>query len=700
MTRWQRRARLVIAIGAVAFAATLPFAVKRRPRESPAAPVARTDPDAIVEGTIGRVTRFKRTREDVTVEFERQLTYQDGSARLVGVRIVTEGRRGDRTFTVSGQEGSLGQNDSTIELRGAVRLTASDGLTAHSDRATYADGDGILRAPGPVEFSRRGLSGSGIGMTYDRHRDVLVVLDQARIRIASNTKAVDADITSGTAEVARRDKTVRLERGLSGLHGSRAIAAETGVAHLNETEDRVTRLELYGNASLTAAAPGPGTLESLSGRQVDLTYGADGESIERAVVTGDALVQLAGDKGAGSRRVSAALLDITLGPDGATPVALVGRDGVQLVFPGERAGSARTIKAARLEARGKPQNGLTTAVFTGDVDFRERDADVSRVGKAGRLEVALRPGMSAIADAVFSRNVRFATESGFLAVAAVARYAIDDGTLALGGSEAAAPRPHLTMDQMTVDATQIDATIAGPRLKARGDVRSVLQPDRSTPSRPHAATKLPSMLKSDRPVNVIGDRLDYDGTASTAAYAGGVKLWQADTSIQADTLVVDSREGDLAASGSVATTTMLRPGSKGKGTNEPSRSIGTAKEFSYEESLRRATYVGDAHLSGPQGDMTATKIELYLQPSGDELDRAEAYEKLTLREQNRKTTGSRLTYTTATETYLVTGEPVLIVDECGRETIGKRLTFVKSTDRVNIDGSGQIRTQTRGGQCP
>ena len=42
------------------------------------------------------------------------------------------------------------------------------------------------------------------------------------------------------------------------------------------------------------------------------------------------------------------------------------------------------------------------------------------------------------------------------------------------------------------------------------------------------------------------------------------------------------------------------------------------KDFQYEEAERRATYTGDAHVNGPQGDMTAAKIELYLKPSGDE----------------------------------------------------------------------------------
>ena len=73
--------------------------------------------------------------------------------------------------------------------------------------------------------------------------------------------------------------------------------------------------------------------------------------------------------------------------------------------------------------------------------------------------------------------------------------------------------------------------------------------------------------------------------------------------------------------------------------------------MTYEDADRRLTYTGDAHMSGPDGDMKAAKIELYLKPSGDELERAEAYDALTLREQNRTTTGLRLTYTTADEKY-------------------------------------------------
>ena len=96
--------------------------------------------------------------------------------------------------------------------------------------------------------------------------------------------------------------------------------------------------------------------------------------------------------------------------------------------------------------------------------------------------------------------------------------------------------------------------------------------------------------------------------------------------------------------------------------------------------------------------MTAAKIELYLKPSGDELERAEGYDDVTLREQNRTTTGTRLTYTTADERYVVIGTPVKILDECDRETTGKTLTYLKAADTITIDGNEQTRTQTKGRQ--
>jgi lipopolysaccharide export system protein LptA len=261
-------------------------------------------------------------------------------------------------------------------------------------------------------------------------------------------------------------------------------------------------------------------------------------------------------------------------------------------------------------------------------------------------------------------------------------------------------------------------TLSGPKVKAEGaPVKSLMQPVKKQGDKPaDGERRMPAMLKSDQAVTVLSKTLDYDGTASKSSYAGEVRLFQGDTSIKAATIVLDDKSGDLTASGGVTTTTLLEQNAKGarsdknKGEGKPKEnaqakervlSMATAKDFVYEDSVRRLTYTGDAHMTGPQGDMTAAKIELYLKPSGDELDRAEAYEKLTLREQNRTTTGARLTYTTEDDKYVITGAPVEITDECSRVTTGHTLTFTKATDTIVVDGNDQIRTQTKGGgKCP
>ena len=231
MTRWQRRVRVLVAIFAVSFAAMLLFAFKKRPPAPAPVGTGRTDPNAVVESTSGQSFKFKGTREDVRVAYDRQLTYKDGSTRLMGVTVVTTERGGARTFTVSAKEGLVGQNESTIALNGDVNFAASDGLTAKAEHATYSDSDGILRVPGAVEFTRRRLSGTGIGMTYDKNQDVLVIADQAHLQLSGGQDRTSTDITAPTATLARRDKYVRFERGLHARRGGQILQADSSVAH-------------------------------------------------------------------------------------------------------------------------------------------------------------------------------------------------------------------------------------------------------------------------------------------------------------------------------------------------------------------------------------------------------------------------------------------------------------------------------------
>ena len=305
--------------------------------------------------------------------------------------------------------------------------------------------------------------------------------------------------------------------------------------------------------------------------------------------------------------------------------------------------------------------------------------------------------MSALEDAQFAHGVRF-VDGKMTALSAAARYDLGAGTLELTGSEPGAVVPRMVNDRIAIDAARIDVTLAGPKVKATGNVKSVLQPAHRDAGG-KSDIKMPSILKQDQPVNIIGAALDYDGGMSKASYTGSAQLWQGDTSVKGAAITLDDRKGDLSATGSVTTSSMMQEVDKDKKATRV-RSLGTSQAFTYEDAVRRATYTDTAHLSGPQGDMTAPKIELYLKPSGDELDRMEAYESVSLRDRNRKIVGSRLTFTADDQRYVIAGAPVTINDECDRATTGRTLTYDKAADTVVIDGNERIRTQTKGGKCP
>jgi len=696
MSPWQRRLRLVFALSAVALAIVVALAFQRRVDFRPST-VGSSDPKALVETTNFDRTRQNRDKEEVRIQAGVMRAYGDGTAKGEKLKVTTV-RSGGRTFVLTADRAEVGKNESSFVLEGSVELTSSDGLTARTERATYLEAEGIIRAAGPMTFSKGRMSGSGIGFSYDKNQDRLRILKDAVVRSAAGANTEGAqppmELTSSTMELDRVADVARFERAFKMIRGAELIEAGNGSAFLTPDEDRVKLLELRGGSSITPTQGPAGSLQKMTGRDIDLTYGADGETLEHALVLGNGVMLVAGEAGQPARRLTADTFDLPLGGGGTRPTALTAKGGVELQLPAEKGTAGKTVTAESLEGQGDEANGLTSAMFSGKVVFRERGADVDRTATSELLQIAVKPGFSAIDDANFLRPVQF-VDGGMTARAARGRYAVTAGTLDLSGSEPGVVRPNVRDNRISIDADAIDIILDGPQVHGKGAVRTALQPSND------GDAKTSSMFKKDQPLNVTADDLKYDGRAEQAHYSGNAQLWQAETTIKGLVIIIENKTGDLKASGNpVATTTVLME-TKKDGTSERTRANAKSQEFAYQEADRRATYTGEAYLNGPQGELRSPRIELYLKPSGDEVERVEAYDGVVLTEPRRKTTGDRLTYTSADEKYLVTGRPVKIEDECSGTTEGRSLTYLKGADRIVIDGSEQIRTRTQGrAKCP
>ena len=725
--RWQKLLRLAIAIFVIVFAAVV-FVAVRRPdtEEPPTSP--RTNPHSIAETSGG--TSFSYEPDGTLrykVDYEALLAFADGRTVMKNAVITLPDRDG-RTITVAGGEMEVitaegAQEDlATVKAWNGVTLEASDGLRVTSADATYEGKTGMLTVPGPVQFSKDRMTGSGVGATYDRDRDVLWLLNQATLDVAPDAAGGGAvHATAGSAGLARRDHYVRLTRDAHVTTDGRTLDADDLTVQLTPDDRHIQSMALRGNSRITGAGGGSGA-ENMSARDIDLTYAPDGRTLQQARLMEEARVQLGSGEG-GARTIGARTIDMTLGEDGMTVTSLAATENVQVDLPGAAGGPGRRISSAALTSGGP--SGLQTATFNGSVAYVERPAgtrgdapdgpaacaDARSAGKAGpalpgriacsqTLVVTTEPGLGDVIDADFRGHVRI-RDGGTSADGRRAMYRVREDTFDLVPSnDDPGPTPLVTDERISVGAHRITFNPATRKLRAETDVRSSLQPSRRQPAgaAPAAAGEggqLPAILKDDEPVNVAANQLEYDGEAGSGTYTGDARLFQGQTQIQADTIVLDDRSGNLTGRGRVRTVMFFEETNSKTKKTELVQTTATGDTLVYDDGKRLATYTtgptAKAHIVGTQGDVTGDRIDLFLKEGGSELDRAVADGNVTLKEGPRTATGTHLVYTPENETYVMTGRPVVIEErlpEGCRAQEAASVTFQRTTVDMSIKNNG------------
>ena len=130
--------------------------------------------------------------------------------------------------------------------------------------------------------------------------------------------------TAGAAGYARRDRYMRFERGVRMVRGTQALDAANAMAYLRDAEDKLEVLELRGNSRVSGVGSGPSSLQAMTARDMNLNYAEDGQTLQKAILVGDSVVQLANATGGPGTKLSAQAMDIELAPDGNT-LQLAGR---------------------------------------------------------------------------------------------------------------------------------------------------------------------------------------------------------------------------------------------------------------------------------------------------------------------------------------------------------------------------------------
>jgi LPS export ABC transporter protein LptC len=727
--RWQRIARLAIAVFVVVFATGVTLALLRRPGKSAVKPeTPRVDQKSLAEmGAFTHTITDDAGKVRYKIDAQRMLTYADGR-RILHEADVTLPDKDGRTMKLHGGEMEVVQPQNSSEpqtmlVRKGAKLTSDDGLQVTSEQATYDERTGVVTVPGPVQFVKGRLTGSGVGATYDKTRNVLWLLDQAVLHVKADDKGTGAaEATAKGMGMARTEHFVRLVENAHIVGEGRTLDANEIVLRLMPDDSTLQSVEMRGNSRITGTG-GTSAADAMSARDIDLTYAPDGRTLQQARLVENAVAQFGAEGGA--RRISAAAIDMTMGPDGSTINGLNATQNVTLDLPAAADAPARRITSATLNAQGP--NGLQTATFAGGVTYREikpagrRGAPPpsERIARSLRLIVQTQPGLGALQQADFRGNAHI--EDGATvadAPRALHQVAQDSFDLSLSPGDPGPP-PSLNDGRVLVYARAINFTIGTKKLRAENDVRSSVHPTRAEPEKkgaapnqgrgrgttPTEASHMPSMLAQDQPVSVTANKMEYDGGTGVATYTGQAKLWQDQTQVQGDVIVVDDQNGNLTARGHVRTVMFFDEVDAKTSKKQSVQTTATGDSMVYEDAKRIATYTtgptAQAHLVGSEGDVTAEQIQLFLKEGSKELDRAEADGKVTVIEGFRTATGQHLTYTPANETYVMTGTPVEVVEKMPNEcriSNATTLTFRKAAEAMTMENNRYAPVKFR--QCP
>jgi lipopolysaccharide export system protein LptA len=692
---WQKRARIAVAAIGIGSAATVYFLLgKRLPPPVQVAEPAR-DPQATNETGPGDMTSLQSNGDPAWhVKFESSSSYADGRMKFVKAHFVSP--RGSQPLELWSDEAvakkrvGAGSGSGDVSLTGHVVVQTASAWHIESDTATYEETTSLVRMPGAVTFSHESMSGSSQGATYDRDKQILILLADPHVTVkpdAAGEGALDASAVQMTID--RTAKYALLHERAVITREKEVFSADDATLRLTEDEKSVRAVELRGRASVT---PKPGAIKpppEMHADEIDLTMRPDGKSLHTGALRRQASLTLMGS--AGANRIEGQTIGFGLAADGQTLSKLEASDHVALALPRTADTGARSITAETLSSTGDEKAGLKELKFDGNrgvVTFREAQPAAdgtpasTRTGVSKLLTLKLDGDLGAVTSAEFRREVKFTKDAEVTATADRAEYfepkAGSTAKLWLY-QEGARALPRVVNKDLTIEAELVKIDIDSNDVDATGTNQPV-QTVKKPATEPAAGERKPGLFASGQKIIGTGAGATYrtkaDDTTYTSSEKIRAKIQQEDGTnrISADKIAVNTQTNDLTAAGHVDSIFMTDPkpadgqsaGAPAPGTQQSY--VVSAATMKYTDATRVAHYVGTkeepAEIKSQDGITHAQTLDVYLDDEGRSVKRLVADGQVYTKSGVREATGDHLIWIAAVGTqpdsYTFTGKPVYV----------------------------------------
>ena len=635
-------------------------------RPAPRAADAVAAPAVVGTGTTLGDMAFLRFRDDsrkIEVKAREMVRGQGDVMSMRGVEatlpFVSQGR--PASVTIRADECQYQPALERAAFKGNVELRTDDGFELDSDTLKYWGDKERVFTPDPVRFKRGALSGSAMALEYRTGSGVLIKGD-VRIRI-ENASGPPTDITSPSATASREERFVKFHDGVLVRQGARELKSTNLRLDTSADMEAIERATATGDVDALSgagaplpgsAAPGSGS-KRLRGQRLEMTFRARG-ILQEAVATGAASLEILPEPGepAERRRVSGPRLRFDFDEEGRL-----------LSLHGPRATGPRP--------GARDRSSLVTEPLTAG-------AGAARRVESDSFVASLDPVTGAVRDAVFEGSVVF-DEPGRKAWAGHSAFDATTGTLLLTrdprivdeaeGSELRGREIRIGTRTRAVSASgNVRHTVAGKKGRGGGGV-----------------------FGGQEPTVFVCREFEYDPGTRTARYRENALVRSGTDEVRAPLITLDEpgpgRRRMLATGG---TASVLHPRAAKGAAKEPAAVEARSRELQYEEEKNRIVYTGEVEIR--QGDILTRSPEaiVLLTKDGETVDRLLAGEPVEVHQGVRRATGERGTYTPASETFVLTGERVVLYD-VDRRLEGRILTFEVGSDRIRVDGREEVRSE-------
>lgn len=634
-------------------------------RPAPRAADAVAAPAVVGTGTTVGDMAFLRFRDDsrkIEVKAREMVRGEGDVMNMRGVEatlpFVSQGR--PASVTIRADECQYQPGRERAAFKGNVELRTDDGFELDSDTLKYWGDKERAFTPDPVRFKRGALSGSAMALEYRTGSGVLIKGD-VRVRI-ENASGPPTDVTSASATASREERFVTFTDAVVVRQGTRELKSASLRLDTSADMDAVERATAIGDVDLLSGAgdPVPGSAAPASGtkrlrsQRLEVVFRSKG-ILQDAVATGAASLEIepGPSEPAERRRVSGPRLRFDFDAEGRL-----------LSLHGPRGTSPRSGARDRSLLVSEP-------LTPGALAARRVESDA--------FVASLDPVTGAVRDAVFEGSVVF-NEPGRKAWAGHSGFDAATGTLLL------------TRDPRIVDEAE-GSELRGREIRIGTRTRAVTASGNVRHTVAGKGRGGAGLFGGQEPTLLTCRDFEYDPGTRTARYRENAFVRSGSDEVRAPLITLDEpgpgRRRMLATGG---TTSVLHPRAAKGASKEPAAVEARSREMQYEEEKHRIVYTGDVEIR--QGDILTRSPEaiVLLTKDGETVDRLLAGEPVEVHQGVRRATGERGTYTPASETFVLTGEKVVLYD-VDRRLEGRILTFEVGSDRIRVDGREEARSE-------